>query len=297
MRFGDIIVKQIRGMAMGMSPAPSIANLFVAIYEASNILRFLNSGLFYLKRFVDDGFGIWVHDADSAKDAANWSAFKTAINGGGLTWIPTRRQRSVDFMDMTIFIENRKILTTIYEKPMALHQYIPPHSCHPPGVLTGLVMGQVLRFYQLCSKTEDIETKLLEFFGHLLDSGYKEPSLVPLFNRAIINAQKYISQSPEYRARIKWEKEEKNKRRVFLHPPYHPQNPPASKLQSLWRNIIASPLHKRPLNWCTNQHGEPIPIDQMVIAYSRAPNLGNLLSYRKICKRSGPKVSSYLIRH
>ena len=110
-------------------------------------------------------------------------------------------------MDMTIFIENRKILTTIYEKPMALHQYIPPHSCHPPGVLTGLVMGQVLRFYQLCSKTEDIETKLLEFFGHLLDSGYKEPSLVPVFNRAIINAQKYISQSPEHRARIKWERE------------------------------------------------------------------------------------------
>ena len=71
MRFGDIIVKQLRGIAMGMSPAPSIANLFVAIYEASNILRFLNSGLFYLKRFVDDGFGIWVHDADSAKDAAN----------------------------------------------------------------------------------------------------------------------------------------------------------------------------------------------------------------------------------
>jgi hypothetical protein len=33
MRFGNIIVKQISRIAMGMSPAPTIANLYVAIYE------------------------------------------------------------------------------------------------------------------------------------------------------------------------------------------------------------------------------------------------------------------------
>ena len=200
-------------------------------------------------------------------------------------------------MDMTISIENRKITTTLYEKPMALHLYIPPHSCHPPGVLTGLIMGQVLRFYQLCSEQKDIEIKLKEFFGHLLDSGYQVPTLIPLFNKAITNAQRYISHSPEYRTHLKRIREDASSRRVYLHIPYHPQNPPASKLQSVWRNIIASPLHKKPLNRCTNQFDELIPIDQMVIAYSRAPNFGNLLSYRKICKRSGPKVSSYLIRH
>jgi hypothetical protein len=37
MRFGDIIVKQISGIAMGMSPAPTIANLYVAIYEGTCI--------------------------------------------------------------------------------------------------------------------------------------------------------------------------------------------------------------------------------------------------------------------
>jgi hypothetical protein len=38
MRFGDVIVKQVSRIAMGMSPAPTIANLFVAIYEKNHVL-------------------------------------------------------------------------------------------------------------------------------------------------------------------------------------------------------------------------------------------------------------------
>jgi hypothetical protein len=38
MRFGDVIVKQVSGIAMGMSPALTIANLFVVIYEKTHVL-------------------------------------------------------------------------------------------------------------------------------------------------------------------------------------------------------------------------------------------------------------------
>jgi hypothetical protein len=72
MRFGDIIVKQLRGIAMGMSPAPSIANLYVAIHELKSILQHVGSFIFFLRRFIDDGFGVWLHDADPLVDAANW---------------------------------------------------------------------------------------------------------------------------------------------------------------------------------------------------------------------------------
>ena len=68
MRFGDLLVRQLVGVAMGMSPAPSLANLFVTLHEVSHILQYLETFLFYLKRFIDDGFGIWLHDADPMTD-------------------------------------------------------------------------------------------------------------------------------------------------------------------------------------------------------------------------------------
>jgi hypothetical protein len=149
MRFGDLVFHQIRGVAMGMSPAPTIANLYVAIYEATHILPLLNSFLFFLKRFIDDSLGIWLHDPDPDNDAANWILFKTLINAMGLKWTSTKLSMKVIFMDMTIKISGTRLVTALYAKPMALHQYIPPTSCHPPGALTSLVFGQILQIFQL----------------------------------------------------------------------------------------------------------------------------------------------------
>ena len=294
MRFGDILVKQLRGIAMGMSPAPTIANLYVAIYEESTILQFLDTFILWLRRFIDDGFGIWLHDADPAVDAANWETFKAAINGGGLKWTFSKRCKKVVFLDMIVEVVDGKLETALFHKPLALHLYLPPHSCHAPGVLYGLICGMVLRIHSLCSRAKDIDKELVFFFRCLVDRGHQSATMIPLFSKAIINAKKYLSQDPAFRERKKQEKLEAANRRVFLHLPYHPQNPPARVVQDMWRRLVSAPALKTPLNHIENHNGHKIPIDQMVIAYSRPPNLSNMLSYRKIDKLSGRKVSSYL---
>ena len=124
-----------------MSPAPMIANLYVAIYEAMHILPLLDSFLFYLKRFINNGLGIWIHNPDPDVDAANWILFKTLINAMGLRWTSTELSKKVIFMDMTIKISGSRLVTALYAKPMVLYKYIPPTSCHPPGALTALVFG------------------------------------------------------------------------------------------------------------------------------------------------------------
>lgn len=294
MRFGDILVRQLVGIAMGMSPAPSIANLYVAIHEAQRLLQYIGKFLLYLKRFIDDGLGIWLHDPDPAIDDENWREFQAAVNSGGLTWTFTKRAKTVDFMDLTLEIVNGKIETTLFTKPMCLHLYLPPSSCHAPGVNTGTVYGNVLRIYQLCSRPADIEQKLIDFYGHLLDRGHTHDRLRPLFHQAIENALAYLRTSPSQRAYRKMRQAEASRRRVYLHVPYHPANPSARQLQRIWQEHVFHPRGGTPLNTLTNFNGHPIPIDRLIIAQHRAPNLGNLFSYRKICKRSGLKVSSYL---
>jgi hypothetical protein len=64
MRFGNVLVKRISGIAMGISPAPTLANLFVAIYEDEHILPFIPTVVKYLRCFINDGFGIWLYDPD-----------------------------------------------------------------------------------------------------------------------------------------------------------------------------------------------------------------------------------------
>jgi hypothetical protein len=89
------------------------------------------------------------------------------------------------FMDMTIRNEGEWLVTTIYAKPMVLYQYIPPNSCHPPGILTGLVFGQILQIYQLCSLSQYINKELSIFYKCLLNRGYTSTKLLPLFKKAL----------------------------------------------------------------------------------------------------------------
>ena len=64
---------------------------------------------------------------------------------------------------------------------MALHLYIPPTSCHAPGIATGLVFGHFFRIFELCSHQHDIEQEMYLFFKFLLDRGYTFSQLAPLF--------------------------------------------------------------------------------------------------------------------
>jgi hypothetical protein len=49
MCFGDLVVHQIKGIAMGMSPAPTITNLFVAIFEAEQIVPIIGMFIMFLR--------------------------------------------------------------------------------------------------------------------------------------------------------------------------------------------------------------------------------------------------------
>ncbi len=233
-QFGDLIYHQIHGVAMGMSSAPTIANLYVAIYETAHIIPLLDKYLLFYKRFIDDGFAVWLHNLDPTVDAKNWTNFQAILNAMCLNWTFKSPRKKLIFMDMRIQIIDDKLVTTIYAKPLALYQYIPLNSCHLPGVLTGLVYGQILRIYQLCSLSEDIDKELSLFYKRLLNRGYLTPKLIPLFEKGINNAILYLSLTPQQQELQAKTKMGKLDERILFNIPYHHQNPPLGFIQHLW---------------------------------------------------------------
>jgi hypothetical protein len=291
MRFGNLLFHQHKGIAMGMAPAPSIANLFVAIYEETHIAAFPSTSLHFLRRFIDDGLGIWLRDPDQEKDEENWTHFQHLVNEMGLQWEFSTRSADVTFMDLNIHLRKGRIKTSLYAKPMALHLYIPPSSCHAPGIATGLVYGQFYRIFQLCSHRHDIEREIHAFFTRLLDRGYSPSTLTPLFLNAEIKAREHVITKKQQRLLQENQQANphtsppNNERSIFLHLKYHPNNPPASSIQQSWRINLFNPPGKQILTQLKNRDGVRVGINKLIVAYSRAPNLGNLLSCRKLRHR------------
>jgi hypothetical protein len=65
-------------------------------------------------------------------------------------------------------------------------------------------------------------------------------------------------------------------------------------LESLWRDVVATPKGHTPLHCLTNQQGYDVPIERLTITWHHPPNLGNLLSYRKLENCTGLKVLSFI---
>ena len=250
---------------MGTRPAPPWATIFFAIHEEAVLDRFKDNLAFY-KRYIDDIFAIWLTDSDPIRDAETWSEFKEFTSFHGLRWDFTEPKRSnVNFMDMSLSIEGGKIVSTIYEKPLALNLYIPPSSSHPPGVTTGLVMGQVLRYFQLCSDQKDINDLLDVFMDRLIARGHQHHDLIPLFDKAVRNAKTYIKKSDYEKLAVKSARAKEASRRVYLHLPYLEDDPNSREIQRIWNNCVAEPPDDVPLNQMENQSGQKTPIDRLKV--------------------------------
>ena len=291
-QFGDTYWLQLNGTAMGTPPAPTYANLYFAIHE-NRIIKNFSTNLIVYKRYIDDIFGIWIPSGDNATDETKWLALKADIDKyHGLKWIFSPRCEQVDFLDITVSIVHERIHTTLFEKDLNLYLYIPPHSAHPPGVLTGLVIGNCHRIHTLCSDSTDKDHLLRQFFTRLRARGYPATTLAPLFERA-----RLLALTPPPLASITdtlaLTDEDMMKKRIFFHIEYHPDSPRSSTLQEIWKTMIMQSTSEPHLSVVQNNNGHDIELDQMTVVYSRPRNLGNLLSSRNLHLTTGPPVSSY----
>ena len=203
----------------------------------------------------------------------------------GLTWEFSERSKAVDFMDMTITINNSNTIeTTLFEKRLNLHLYIPPHSAHPPGLLPGIVYSTLFRIFTLCSCETDKLQRTKVFFKRLIACGYKGNEIRGLFRKAITRAKSYNGPPND---------DDADHNSIILHLPFHPNDPASFLIQEAWRTHVAKPQWKMPLEHMKKPKiKEKCNIKWMIIAHKCPMNLSNLLSHRDLA--TGPPVSSYL---
>jgi len=199
-------------------------------------------------------------------------------------------------MDLRLKIEENKVVTSLYAKPMALLSVHPsplvpcPRSiarhhfwectANPPTMLSG---------WQRRPRNQALPPPSP---GSWVSNGPAHPTL------STSNGQRqglaYLRCTALDHLCAKSKKGEGQHGRVFLHLPYHPANPSSNTIQQHMHKCIANPNGQPPFHRLTNDQGYDILIDRLTIAWHRPPNLGNLLSYRKLSKRTGLKVSSYI---
>ncbi len=282
-RFGDTFWHQCQGTAMGTPPAPPYATLYFGIHELEIIPLFASSLPSY-SRYIDDGLGAWCHDAGFAIDRQNFLAFQESMNSfGKLTWEFTPLRKEIAFMDLTLRVTPQGIQSRLFEKPLNLYLYIPPHSAHAPGILRGLVVGMTERIFRLTSHWRDKQSALQNLFFRLCNRGYTPSQLRPLFNSALSRINNRPLPDPWY-----------DEKRCFLHLPFHPQDPSSTTVQRLFREHLLSPHREPELPDLENYSGACIRTNRLIVAYHRPSNLKNLLFPRIFRAPANKPVSTFL---
>ena len=166
--FDSSFYLQIKGIPMGTSCGPDIANLFLAYFDIKNSLIFQPE---FISRFIDDLFII--ND-------------KKLCNEDFLTLYPDLTlnitcEKTVNFLDLSISMNfNNSLLFNLFNKPTNTFSYIQPTSNHPDHIFNNIPLSLIKRAKKICSKDYDFHYHCNKIFINLLNRGYNPQYIIHL---------------------------------------------------------------------------------------------------------------------
>lgn len=143
--FKDTYYQQISGLAMGVSCAPSAANLYLQHLD-EKILE-LNPILY--KRYIDDI--LLIADIDTINNIQ--SITNNIIDRIVLEYNINTAQ--LNFLDITLFKDNNQIHTKPYIKPTNSLSRLHRNSDHPQHIFMSILKSAFIRYKQLSSNIDD----------------------------------------------------------------------------------------------------------------------------------------------
>ena len=199
-----------------------------------------------------------------------------------LTWDVEEPSDSVDFLDLTVTLdENGTVTTKTFQKDVNTYLYRTPNSCEPPTHLKSFIYGAIHRFYWQNTFQKDFLQMIQLLLNRLEDRGHLHRALAPLFTEALEKVVNSKLPDPHPGTNNKKQKlKATSNDSLFLHLPYHPNNPTKPELRHIIKDF------KNDLD----KYG--LPLERIIIAYSKAPNIGDLCKKHRlkgfICTSNDP---------
>uniref|UniRef100_A0A8C5M2E7 Reverse transcriptase domain-containing protein n=1 Tax=Leptobrachium leishanense TaxID=445787 RepID=A0A8C5M2E7_9ANUR len=176
--FNNQFYLQCMGTAMGTRFAPSYANLFMAYWESqwSGVSCGWAHNLILYRRYIDDLLFIWKGDEESLK------RFHGLLNQNdwGIKLDLQYSRHTINFLDLTLYIEGGTVKSKTYFKPVDVNNYIESTSCHAPAWLKSVPKSQLTRLRRNCTEREIFDLQANKLIGDLKEKGYKEESLIDI---------------------------------------------------------------------------------------------------------------------
>ena len=165
--FNKDLWKQLVGVAMGIHPAPSYANIYLArrIDDKIEALGYKyghegKSAFLLLKRFLDDLIKIFVgttkqlhqlfEEMNKIHPTLKFTLNHTSPdNEAEEDRCQCEIKKSIPFLDTSITIINGKIDLDLYKKETDRKQYLLRESCHPQGVTASIPFSLGLRIVRI----------------------------------------------------------------------------------------------------------------------------------------------------
>jgi hypothetical protein len=273
--FGSRFWLQLNGTAMGTSCACAYATIYYSFHEETKLIP--NPNVLFYARLIDDAFVVLLN-APTTYEPFVASMNDFGPDGKRLEWEAEPHCSTIHFLDLTVTLTPTGLFeTSTFQKPMNLYLYRPPTSAQPTSILYGLIYGTIHRYYWQNSDRARFEHFARLFFQRLQARGHTSASLAPLFTKAATNVD--ISTRPVPYVGPPLLTNIPNDR-FFLHVPFHPLDPARTALQSLFAETIEPALQSH-----------DIGMHRMTIAYSRAPNLGDMARRNRL----GPTFDTTVI--
>jgi hypothetical protein len=170
-KFNKKFYRQILGIAMGSVCGPSIANLFVLLYEKKWLI--IHRPLIY-RRFIDDIFIL----------LDNISKIFSLCEAFGSLKLNYITDKQVNFLDLIISIDKitNRLTYNVYIKPTNTFTYLSINSNHPKHIYENIIKSTFIRYRRICSFLNDFIYMATLVSRQFIKRGYNKKLIYKIFS-------------------------------------------------------------------------------------------------------------------